>query len=356
MTTAITLFDNPMPVPSYLQNNAVAAALQQQMEGGLAGRQINRISLRNGKFRFSKAGVEVAVWPNPTLDVVIVAANPAVGRLYYSKPFDSAATGERPDCYSREGKVPEADSPAKQSELCATCKQNAVGSALNGKGRACSFKKRVVITAPGKIDGDAYAIDIAAMGLFGEDLPTQKLFNLRSYIEALKVNGLIVPAVVTRLSFDDAESVPKLYFTPVRVLTEAEFNQVSTRIEDPAVRDMLDDVDNKTEVGKPAPAIAAPAAAAPAAPAQPAVAMQPAAPAQPVAQQPAPQPVQRRARTPKTEAPPAQVQGAPAAAAPAAATVEGFGAPAPAAAPPPAAQQAPAAVPGFSIDLDEFDK
>lgn len=351
MTTEITLFEQPQLAPAYLQTSAVAKLMQEQMEGGLAGRQINRISLRNSKFRFVKQGVEIGVSNASHLDVVIVAANPSVGRLWWEKGFENDQTGQRPDCYSRDGKVPEADSPKRQSDQCATCPQNAVGSAKNGKGKACSYKKRVVIVAPGALAGDAYALDVGSMSMFGDDAPAQRKFSLKGYIEALKANGLIIPAVVTRLTFDDAESVPKLDFTPVRVLTEAEFKVIESRLTDPAIREMLDDIDRKSEEGKPlAPAIAAPAPApAPAPVAQPA----PAAAAAPAAAPAAP----------RTRGRPRQADVAPAAAAAPQAAPEGFGmAPAPAApagfgAAPAAQPAAPAsaAPAGFTVDLDGFD-
>jgi hypothetical protein len=354
MNTAVTLFEQPQMAPAYLATSAVAKALQEQMEGGLAGRSINRISLRNGKFRFIKGGVEVMVSPKPTLDVVVVAANPAVSRTFYLKAYDSDAAGERPDCYSKGGVVPEDDSPAKQSPQCATCPKNAVGSALNGKGKACSYKKRIVVMA-GSLTGEPWAIDIAAMGLFGDDAPANRLFNLKSYIEALKVNGLIVPAVITRLSFDDNESVPKLFFTPVRVLSAEEFATVEAMLVNPDVVGMLDEIDNKGEAGKTlGPAIAAPAAqAAPAQAAAPVV--QTPAPAAP-AQAPAAAPAARRGRPAKAETAPA---AAPAPTAAPAQVVEGFGeAAAPAQAAAPAAQAAApaAAAPGgFTVDLNDFD-
>lgn len=351
-TNAMTLFEQPQIAPAYLQTSAAAKLLAEQMEGGLAGRSINRISLRNGKFRFNKQGVEVHVHSAETLDVVIVAANPAVGRMFYLKAYDSDAAGERPDCYSKDGVKPEADSPNIQSPVCATCPKNAVGSALNGKGKACSYKKRVVIVAPKKIDGDAYAIDVAAMGLFGEDDTAHRKFNLKSYIEALKANGLIVPSVVTRLSFDDKESVPKLFFTPVRVLTPEEFALVESRLTDPEIRGMLDDVDNKTEAGKPVGAQPKPLGPPLTNPQEmnPAPVQQVAQVAAPVvpAQQVAPTPVApRRGRPAKTETPPAQAPAPTAAPA----TVEGFGDDPPATAAP--AATAPGA---FTVDLDEFEK
>lgn len=343
--TAITLFDQPQVVPSYLATSAVAKQLAEQIDGGLAGKSINRISLRNGKFRFIKGGVEVGISRNPYLDVVVIAANPHVGRLYYATAFDPNDTGTRPDCYSINGKTPEADSPMKQSETCALCPQNVVGSAKNAQGRACAFKKRIVVVADNDISGEAFAIDAGGMTMFGDDDPAQKLFSLKTYIETLKANHLIVPAVVTRLSFDDEASVPKLFFTPLRILTAAEFTTVESRVVDPQVREMLADLDNKTEAGKPVGQIAvAPINAAPAPqPAAPAPATQPATPA------PAAQPL-RRGRRPANQTAPA------AAPAPNAAPAGGFGLQAtpPVAAAPAAAPAAPAAG-GFSLDLDAFD-
>jgi hypothetical protein len=348
MTTEITLFAQPQPVPAYLQNNPLAKALQEQMEGGLAGRQINRISLRNGKFRFMKAGVEIAAVAEK-LEVVMIAANPTVGRMFYIKAFDPDDVGQRPDCYSRDGVKPEPDSPNLQSTQCATCPQNAKGSAKNGEGKACAYKKRTIVVAPNNIAGDAYAVDAGSMSMFGDENKNQRLFNLKSYIEALKASGLIIPAVVTRMTFDDDATVPKLHFTPVRILTDAEFAQVTARVNDPIIREMLDDIDLKSEEGK--PVNASPITVAPTGPSTATVTVAPAVPAA----QPAPAaPARPRGRQPKTETAPT--------AAPAASgfpPVNGGGAAAPAPTqadfPPPAAAPVASAVPGFTVDLDQFD-
>lgn len=345
MNTQITLFDQPTQLPTYLQTSEVAKQLASQVDGGLTSQSINRISLRNSKFRFNKEGVQVGVSHSGVLDVIVIAANPHVSRSYYEKAFDPDEAGSRPDCYSIDGRTPAEDAESPQSNSCALCPQNIAGSAKNGKGKACAYKKRLVVVAPDDILGDAFALDVAAMGLFGDDVPAQKQFNLKTYIDALKANGLIVPAVVTRLTFDDESTVPKLFFTPVRPLTAQEWAQVEQRVADPVIRAMLNDVDNKTEAGKPvgvtAP-VSAPAIVAPVAAPAPAPAPAEAAPAPP-----------RRGRKPAAETPPAQAPAP--TAAPAA---KGFGAAAvPAAAAPAAAPAAPAAPAGkgFTLDLDAFD-
>lgn len=372
MTTAIAIFEQPTTAPAYLQQSPIAKELATQMEGGLAGRSINRISLRNGKFRFNIKGVEVGVQQGDHLDVVILAANPAVSRIFYKNAYDASAEGTRPDCYSRNGEVPEADSPNRQAEKCALCPQNAVNSSRTGTGKACAYKKRVIVVDPGKIDGVAFALDIAAMGLFGEDDKPNRKFNLKSYIEALKANGFIVPSVVTRMSFDDEESVPKLFFQPVRALTAEEWAKVEQRASDPVIKDMLDAVENEDAQ---APKVLQGTTAAPtAAPAQQTVSPQPAqvqagvipqttatqpAAAPAAAHTPAPRRARGRpaaAATPPVQAPPAQA--APTAAPPAqdgfafggAAPAQAAPAQAPAQAPAPAAAQG-----GFSVDLDNFD-
>lgn len=345
MANDIALFDSPMPVPSYLQNSPVAKALAEQTEGGLSDfPSINRISLRNAKFRFNVKGVEVAVHKGDFLDVIIIAANPYVSRTWYAKKFNDDEPGTRPDCYSHDGRTPEEDSPMVQSAACATCPQNVKGSAVggDGKAKACGYGKRVIVVSDGDIPGIAFALDVKAQGLFGDDNPAQKQYNLKSYIEALKTNGLIIPAVVTRLSFDDKASVSKLFMKPVRPLTADEWAQVEARLNDPAIREMLADIDNKTEAGKPvgqpAPAIAAPAVAPAGFPTGNGGA--------------APAPARGRGRPPAAEKAPTQAP-APQAAAPAA---KGFGVDntaAPAQAPAQAAA-APAKA-GFSVDLDGFD-
>lgn len=354
MSTDVALFDNGVKVPAYITNSAVGKALAQQIAGGLDGQSINRVALRNSKFRFMKSGAEVAVWDKP-LEAVIVAANPHVGRIFYAKPFDQNAAAERPDCYSKDGRAPEDDSPNKQHDLCATCPKNAKGSANNGVGKACAYKKRVIIAAPGAINGDKYALDLGAMTMFGDELPAHKLYNFRSYLDVLAANGINPAGVITKFSFDDKATVAKLHCTPVRPLTEAEWKQVEATIGDPEIAKMLDDTDYASEAGK--PIAGAPAAVAAPAPA-PAEAPKPRAPRQTKAQQAAPAPAPEPQAAPSAPA----GFGAPAAA-PAATAPAGFGAPAPVAAAPaaPAGFGAPAAAPaqpaagGFIIDVEEFE-
>lgn len=276
MTTAIDIFKSA--VPTYAQN-AKSKAMQ-SMAGGMAGGGFgNRISLRGNKFRFIQGGEDIGAHPQPYLDVVIFALSEHVQRLYYKGAFE-AGSKEPPSCYSLNGKTPEADSPERQAATCAVCPQNVKGSGRQGNTKACAYKKRVVALSPDDLEGALWAHDVNAMSMFGEQAVNQNLYSFKGYFEKLSAHNLDIAALVTRLTFDDSSSVPKLHFTATRVLTQDEFAIVQQRMGDEEVAKMLQDVVNELEVedaAAVAPAVvkAQPVVAAPAP--QPAPAPAPAA-------------------------------------------------------------------------------
>jgi hypothetical protein len=351
-------------------------AIANSLSGGLTGGFGNRISLKGNRFRFIVNGTDVGVRRENYLDVAILAANPHVSRIYYAKQYDMNAKPEAPDCYSLDGKVPPLDVPNRQSDKCATCPQNVKGSAIRGdsKAKACAYKKRVIVAAPDSIDGDIFALDVNALSLFGTDQPTQNMYNLKSYIETLTAHQMLAVKLVTRLTFDDSSSVPKLFFSPIRMLTTAEWEQAKVRMSEETIQAMLSDVINEAETGdivpeavrqqpipqtapgQPIPASQQPAAA-PVAPTQPATpAPAAAAPQMP----PLPRPRGRPTKAPADAAPPAQQAASPAPNGNGNATGFAAGmqptqqAAAPAQAAPATTEGAPKAK-GFTIDLEDFD-
>jgi hypothetical protein len=334
-----------------LTDDAATLAAQQSIGGGLTGGGFgNRISLRGNRFRFIVNGTDVGVHKEPYLDVVLLAANPHVSRIYYAKQYDMNAKPEAPDCYSLDGKSPPLDVPNRQSDRCMTCPQNVKGSAIRGdsKAKACAYKKRVIVVSPDNIEGDMYALDVNALSLFGTDASAQNLYNLKSYIETLTTHQMMAVKLVTRLTFDDNSSVPKLFFSPVRILTPVEWEQTKVRVAEDAIQTMLGDVINDAETGTPQPeavrqqAIAQTPPAAPQPRAAPAaVPAQPAAPPAPAAARPA-----RPRKAPEAAAPQPAANGN--------GNVTGFAAAQPPAQPAPATEGAPKSK-GFTIDLDDFD-
>lgn len=258
MTTAVGF--NLGNVPAHARN-AKSTAMQ-AMAGGITGGGFgNRISLKGSKFRLVQNGTDTAVLSDPYLDVVIFALSASVQRMYYAGAYDGN-TKERPTCFSHDGKVPSDESQEKQATACAICPQNVKGSARQGNGKACAYKKRVVVVSPDAIDGDVYALDVNGQSMFGEQQESANKFSFKGYFEKLSLHNVDIAAIVTRVSFDDSASVPKLLFTPMRVLNEDEYTQVTARMGDEEVQNMLKDLTNEVEVEqfeqtKPAPVVKA---------------------------------------------------------------------------------------------------
>ena len=132
MSTNMTIFQQQMPARLMGRDAAATAKMNAEAAAGTGGgSNINRISLKQSRFRLIIGGEEAKVLPDLHLDVVIVRGNPGVNKTYYIKQWKPGQEPEAPDCMSSDGIRPSAESTAKQSELCATCPQNEWGSKVN---------------------------------------------------------------------------------------------------------------------------------------------------------------------------------------------------------------------------------
>jgi hypothetical protein len=220
---AISLFDAPVnQLPAHLAGFTTGIGTDLVL-GGI-GR--NKLGLKGNRFRLIVNGQEEAVLETNSLSVIIVGAAPGVGRLYYAGDY---VEGEKthPLCYSADGVVPGNDVLNPQSTKCANCPQNVKGSKITRDGaktKACSYFKRlaVVLTEEQDPQHRIFQLDGKAMTIFGEGEPAQNKFTLNEYGKKLSTRGWDPAHLVTKLSFDTTSSVPKLYFSPERLLTEDE--------------------------------------------------------------------------------------------------------------------------------------
>lgn len=302
MSNNMTIFQQQMPARLMQRDAAATAKMNAEAAAGTGGgSNINRISLKQSRFRLIIGGEEAKVLPDLHLDVVIVRGNPGVNKTYYIKQWKPGQEPEAPDCMSSDGIRPSADSTAKQSETCATCPQNEWGSKINPltgkKIKACADGKRIAVLPPAKLDGDMFQMTIppASIGDFGAFLK-----QLNQVSPPVLYNDIVV-----RISFDTEVSYPKLKFEPVRYLTDDEAAKVQERFESAESKIVCGVEDH-----------AAPAQPAQQAPVQQA---QPAQQAQPVQPESPTKPARTRAKP-----------AAPAQAAAAAADDSGFGSSAPA--------------------------
>ena len=240
MGTAISLFDTPSNnLPAHL--TTFNSGLSTDLAIGGAGR--NRLSLKGNRFRLIVAGQEEAVLESTSLEIIIVGASPGVGRIYYEGSY---AEGEKthPVCYSSNGVEPGPDVTHPQSLKCANCPQNQKGSKItvdNVKTKACTYFKRLAVALTTEVDPEhrIFQLDGKAMTIFGEGQPEQNKFTLTEYANNLKTRGWDPAHLITKLTFDVDSSVPKLYFSPVRMLNEEEAPWVQDLINSEEVKNVV---------------------------------------------------------------------------------------------------------------------
>lgn len=183
------------------------------------------ISFKGSKWSFKYQGntyphVDEKGFPKSYLEAVLIAASPALAKVYYEKSFAEGDLNP-PDCWSVDSVKPDAGAPKKQSATCAGCPQNAFGSRISNSGKpakACQDSRRVATALPGALDNP--------VGPMMLRVPQTSLKNLKDYAENLAGYGYPVNACVTMISFDTAEGYPKLTFQFGRPLTADEYDIV----------------------------------------------------------------------------------------------------------------------------------
>ena len=160
------------PAPSYLQNYYPQGGQINKDLTDNVGESFPVLSIRSGKFFIRFQGVEKPYldasgrYQSPTIDVVILRANPVLTKAWYIKGYQS---GDRdaPDCFSTDGKAPDPDAPntpidprtGQRMQFCSVCPNNIFGSApknsegQGGRGKACSDGRRLAVLSslPGGI-------------------------------------------------------------------------------------------------------------------------------------------------------------------------------------------------------------
>lgn len=215
MSNDVVLF--PGNLPDYLRDGAAMDATTKALVGGGGGK---RISIKGSVFRLVVDGQQIAEKEERFMDVVVVAAAPAVNRTYYEGAYQEGVVAS-PDCYSQDGVFPATDSKSIQSKSCATCPQNVAGSG-QGQSRACRYSQRIAVVLDNDMEGDVFQLTLPAQSIFGK--PEGSKMPLQAYAKHLAAHNVPITAVVTEMRFDTSSATPKLTFKPKRPLTKDEFD------------------------------------------------------------------------------------------------------------------------------------
>jgi len=173
--------------------------------------------------------------PRNSIDVVLLAASQNVSKVWYEKGYVEGST-DAPDCFAPNGVVPDASSPKKQSNTCASCPQNAWGSKITPAGKkakACQDSKRVAVSPLGDVRNEAFG------GPMMLRVPAASLTDFANYGDGLDAQGYRYFTVGTKMSFDPNEAYPKLVFEPIRALEDHEAEAVVELRKSAAVTSIL---------------------------------------------------------------------------------------------------------------------
>jgi len=222
--TNITLFSSAN-VPAFARNNELSDTAKALTGGSVSN--VKRISIKGGVFRLLAGGKEVAAIDDRHLEVVIVKAAPKLSRIFYAAAYD-AENIVPPDCWSNDGERPDASAENKQSETCMSCPKNIAGSG-QGNSRACRFQQRLAVVPANNIAGDVMQLTLPATSIFGKEEGDKRA--LQAYARYLAVqNPPVNPEqIVTEMRFDTKAESPKLFFKPVRWLTDEEYEVIKAQ-------------------------------------------------------------------------------------------------------------------------------
>lgn len=223
----VALF-NAAKAPAFVKRGELSD-MAKALAGGSGGDAIKKISTKGGVFRLMHGGKEITSIDERYLDVVIVKAAPKVSRTFYMKAYDGE-TASAPDCWSADGDTPDPKAANKQADTCASCPQNIAGSG-NGQSRACRYQQRLAVALANDVEGDVLQLSLSATSIFGKESGEDR--PLQAYARFLVAQGVDPGTVVTRMKFDTKAEFPKLFFKPMRWLTDDEFEVVQRQKDTP---------------------------------------------------------------------------------------------------------------------------
>lgn len=216
----VSIFKNQIANPSTRALSDLAKSLAPK--SSIMTRRIQTNT--NGTFKRLINGEQVGNAVRGELNVIILDLLPKVSRTFYKDKYDPKKEATLPDCWSNLGDKPEATAPNPQHTNCADCPMNIKGSGENGS-RACKFQRRIAVLVEGDMSGDVYQFNVPAKSLFGDGVGNSHPFE--SYIKYLISNRESPDRVVTSIKFDDNADTMELVFSPVRNITDEEYELVA---------------------------------------------------------------------------------------------------------------------------------
>lgn len=229
---------------------------QQNIVSG--GNKTPQLSIKGKMFRITIDGEENLLTkvnketgdaePISSIKVIILNQGDRGARAYYEGAYDSGKA-TAPDCFSLDGKTPDAQSTSPQASSCAACPHAVKGSKVTPTGHAttaCALQRRLAVIPANDTGFTPLLLRLASTSAWDKEdkggNQAKGWFAWQQYMDFLTARGVRHTAqVVTMVKFDTTE-YPKLLFRADRFLTEAEAIAVAPKINSEDVMMLLTSV------------------------------------------------------------------------------------------------------------------
>ncbi len=186
-----------LQLPAHLQGRQ-SHNIAEKAAAGIGASLPPHVSIQGNTFTLIDAGGQEAP-VGAFMDVVVVDVSEQVAKRFYppDKPW-TKDSNDPPTCQSRNGLMPDAESPVKQARSCAECQWNERGSAVSKMSgvaiKACRDEKWLAIMLP------AYP-----QMLFQLVVTPGSFKNWQAYTKNFG-NGVDMSDVITRLAFQQGDN------------------------------------------------------------------------------------------------------------------------------------------------------
>jgi hypothetical protein len=255
MSNDVSIFTSQTGVSTERRQSALAQKIATSSSSSTRRIQANI----NGTFKKMVNGEQVGNAIRGEFNAIVVGMLTNVSRIFYKEKFDPNKEATLPNCWSNNGDKPEAGASDPQHSNCADCPKNIKGSGQNG-GKACRYQRRVSLLLEGDESGTVYQFNIPAKSLFGKG--TGNIHPFESYVKFLVNNSMSPDLVVTNISFDSNAETMELVFSPVREVSDAEYELILAAQERPETEmytkltaAQADGVSKAPKLDKPAPVV-----------------------------------------------------------------------------------------------------
>lgn len=241
-------------MPDFLQNAGVSELTKRI--GGKSG--IKRIVPKNGTFKLMVSGEEMGKIKGD-ISAIVINASPDVGRIFYAKAWSPDAEPTAPDCFSNDGRTPDAKALNPQHHNCNDCPQNVKGSG-QGQSKACRYSRRLALMLEQdfgtNLEGEVYQMNLASKSLFGDNVGDTMTFeNYKNYLSS---NGKSIDYMVTRISFNESNDNQSVLFNATRYINRNEHGIITKTASTDRVKALVTMTPSQADGVTKAPALAAP--------------------------------------------------------------------------------------------------